>query len=961
MSAVDVATLRAVLVADTSAYNRGLDRADNRANRFERSTSRAFHRVGGAARTMGKVGAVALAAGLAVGFKKATEEAREAAKVTAQTNAAIKSTGGAAKVTAKDIERLANSVSIKAGKDDEAIQSAANLMLTFTKVRNEVGKGNDVFSRSIPIIADVSAAFHKDLNASAVMVGKALNDPIKGISALSRVGIQFTKQQKDQIKTLVESGKTLEAQKIIMKELETQTKGSAEANADPFDKWRVAVDNLAESFGKTFLPVLSDAAEAVADFIDDMGTGEGFGGGLVDGAKKAFEEVKRVFESGFGTAPMLGPFQLPDDRTLGTKITESIAAGLRQAFAELMNSDILGGLVKVVGKALDSAFDPRWIADHIGDLLTIALAIIPIGKITKIPGLKWLADNLWIGLRAALKFGGKSLGTFLWGIVEGAFNYLIKNSPKLGWKLGEVLGDVASLSWKSVSGRFTGLGKNIAGKIGAGIASAGVAVGRAAAGLVGKVISAVKNSPVGRLGSWVGGKIRDGVAGLWKKFYSLGGFLLGKIKDGLIDAPLNGLKSLGSRIGKTIQSGIGRVKATLGIGGVGGGNVGPLGKDKGGLGSATALASQYGNIVTSGYRPGDPGWHGQNRARDYAGGNMIGFARAAASRFGGRLKELIHTPLGFGIKNGKRVPLSYWGAAVNKDHYDHVHVAMRRGGKAGPGQGGPSVVYGEGKKTEWWVSQEGNRKKNIGYAMEALSSLTRGRMAMFKDGGKIGPGGLKSLWTKAGGSSKIATTMAAIAMAESGGNPRATNNNSNGTVDRGLWQINSVHGYKGNMFNPLTNARAALKVYKKQGLGAWVVYNTGAYKKFMGAAGKAKAGRGGGGSQHVATNGFNVGSNVIAGPDSGAPDNYLNNGSFGGVGNALGVSPSSGGSEGSAGDPATILAEIRDELRRQNNIGDATRNIVRGQIEGAVLDFFNKGIGGRLAGGSRLASAGVSY
>jgi hypothetical protein len=115
------------------------------------------------------------------------------------------------------------------------------------------------------------------------------------------------------------------------------------------------------------------------------------------------------------------------------------------------------------------------------------------------------------------------------------------------------------------------------------------------------------------------------------------------------------------------------------IGGFGNklGTVGPASLD-----GITALANRAGLVMTSGYRPGDPGWHGQNRARDYSGppGAMLSFARMMAAVFGGKLLELIHSPLGFGIKNGQRVSNSFWGADVIRDHFDHVHVAMGRGG-----------------------------------------------------------------------------------------------------------------------------------------------------------------------------------------------------------------------------------------------------------------------------------------
>ena len=150
-------------------------------------------------------------------------------KVTAQTNAVLKSTGGIANVTQKQIEDLGTSIMRKSGMDDEAVKSAENLLLTFTNVRNEAGKGNDVFSQATKITADLSVAFGKDLNSSAILVGKALNDPVKGLSALSRVGIQFSEDQKKVIKGLVESGDTMQAQKLILKELETQVGGSAAA------------------------------------------------------------------------------------------------------------------------------------------------------------------------------------------------------------------------------------------------------------------------------------------------------------------------------------------------------------------------------------------------------------------------------------------------------------------------------------------------------------------------------------------------------------------------------------------------------------------------------------------------------------------------------------------------------------------------------------------------------------
>lgn len=70
---------------------------------------------------------------------------------------------------------------------------------------------------------------------------------------------------------------------------------------------------------------------------------------------------------------------------------------------------------------------------------------------------------------------------------------------------------------------------------------------------------------------------------------------------------------------------------------------------------------------------------------------------------------------------------------------------------------------------------------------------------------------LEAYWILAGGKPSAAPTAAAVAMAESHGNPNATNQNNNGTTDRGLWQINSIHGSL-STFDPLANAKAAVQI-----------------------------------------------------------------------------------------------------------------------------------------------------
>ena len=226
-------------------------------------------------RAFGKIAAVAAGAaalgGLVKTLQVGTAEFMEQQKVAAQTGAVLKSTGSIANVTAEQMEKLSGALMKKSGVDDEAIQSGQNLLLTFTKIRNETGKGNDIFDQATVAMLDLSVAMGKDLNSSAILVGKALNDPVKGATALSRAGVQLTKGQKDQIEAFVESGRVLEAQKIILGELTTQFGGSAEAAGKTLpgqlNILKQTFSNLAGELAGTFLPKLATAAQKLTDFL----------------------------------------------------------------------------------------------------------------------------------------------------------------------------------------------------------------------------------------------------------------------------------------------------------------------------------------------------------------------------------------------------------------------------------------------------------------------------------------------------------------------------------------------------------------------------------------------------------------------------------------------------------------------------------------------------------------------
>lgn len=158
---------------------------------------------------------------LGAGLKVAIGEYEDAEKVARQTEAAIKSTGNAAQVSAKQQNDMADSLSKIAAVDDEVISGGANLLRTFTNVRGEA------FEPTLQAALDLSAVLGTDLNANVTLLGKALQDPEKGLSRLTRAGVEFTDQQKEQIKTLQESGDVLGAQNVILAEVQKEFGGQA--------------------------------------------------------------------------------------------------------------------------------------------------------------------------------------------------------------------------------------------------------------------------------------------------------------------------------------------------------------------------------------------------------------------------------------------------------------------------------------------------------------------------------------------------------------------------------------------------------------------------------------------------------------------------------------------------------------------------------------------------------------
>lgn len=261
------------LMAQTQHFEQGMRRGVSHSNRMRDSVGKLS---GGMKMLAGAFGVSLGAGGFIMGLKKSMSLAQEQIKQEQKLEAVLRATGHAAGFSATELKQHAASLQQVTNFGDEATIGAQAVLATFKKIRG------DVFKDATVVIQDMASVLGTDLQSAAIQVGKALNDPTAGITALTRVGVTFNAQQKEQIKTMHQAGDILGAQKVILAELESQFGGAAEAMADPVVQLKNSIGDLGESIGYQVLPFArmlaedlaqptSDAAEAAKQSASEFG------------------------------------------------------------------------------------------------------------------------------------------------------------------------------------------------------------------------------------------------------------------------------------------------------------------------------------------------------------------------------------------------------------------------------------------------------------------------------------------------------------------------------------------------------------------------------------------------------------------------------------------------------------------------------------------------------------------
>jgi len=236
---------------------RKLEGAERAAGKFSKTGAA----LGSALRTAGYAGIAAASAATAL-MGLYIQKTIEAEKVQAQLQARLKDTAGVAGRTLEQLNRQSKDLSHITVFDDESIGQVQAMLLTFTQIRGVN------FDRTVESALNLATVLGTDGADAAKILGKALSDPEKGMSALSRAGVTFTDSQRDVIKKMVETGRVSEAQATLLDALRSKMGTAATAARN----------------------TLGGALQALKNAFDDVLEGDSGDAGIV-GTRNAIENL----------------------------------------------------------------------------------------------------------------------------------------------------------------------------------------------------------------------------------------------------------------------------------------------------------------------------------------------------------------------------------------------------------------------------------------------------------------------------------------------------------------------------------------------------------------------------------------------------------------------------------------------------------------------------------------------
>ena len=520
MSSAVIGALRVVFGADTAAFEKGVTQAERKTQAFQKRMTALGSKISGFGQSL----TLGVTAPLAIFGKTAFDAAIQSREAFAQVESALKSMGGASGKTAAELQKSAKQLETFSNFDDDDIlkKVTANL-LTFGNVAGEQ------FDKAQQAAVDLSARLGQDLQSSTIMLGKALNDPIAGITAMTRVGVSFTEEQKNMIKAMAEAGDIAGAQGLILAELERQYGGAAKAareaapGGDQLQQWRT----FQEIVGERLVVAFEKLEQIIAPILKSF--------------NELDEDTQTVIVVVAALAAALGPLLIALGAivTIGPAIVTglgAIAAGfgiLKVAMLGLLANPVLLGAAAVIA-AIWYAWE-NW--DKItGIVENVKNAVVSFWDEHLDPIFGWIIDGLklvagaWIEWHVQVLGAARDVGTGVgewlgdklgpvWENLKGKLADAGKGFIQLHLTAFQAIGNIMRDAWtfvQDIGARMYEVGVNIIQGLIRGIASAPGAVSKALNNVVSGAVKSVKDSlgikSPSRVFMEIGGYVSEGMA-----------------------------------------------------------------------------------------------------------------------------------------------------------------------------------------------------------------------------------------------------------------------------------------------------------------------------------------------------------------------------------------------------------------------------------------------------------------
>lgn len=378
--------LNVVIRADHSDADKAtaaMDRMTAGARRVDTATDRMTREVDRANAAMKRLAGAALGVAAAyVGWqtidnlvRKLVTSTVEAEAAQAQLAAALRSTGGASGQTLSSLNAHASALQKLTMYDDEAIAGAQAMLLAFQRI------GGDTFPAATDAVLDLAARMGGDLNGAARQVGKALEDPIRGISLLRRAGVSFTDEQRSMIEAMMAVGDVAGAQGIILSGLEARYGGAAEAARGTLGGALAALQNAFDDLFEATGPASEQMRQTIERLVASLSDPKVIEAvhrigaaifGVLDWAAQNLPALSQAFEREFTTAVAYGEKASADISAYwgaGVEMVKLAWEGLPNAIGDYVYSaaqNVVAGVEALINEVVVrinafSATLPQWV------------------------------------------------------------------------------------------------------------------------------------------------------------------------------------------------------------------------------------------------------------------------------------------------------------------------------------------------------------------------------------------------------------------------------------------------------------------------------------------------------------------------------------------------------------------------------------------------------------------------